>query len=201
MQFAYKRFETLIEDTKNVKTLYDYFENTMKAPIDTSDLLRWQWIQCISAFDKFIHDVVRIGMIEIYQGYRVPTPKYATFQIDIQTCSDIVNTPITAAILLEQKIILKHSFCAFQEPSKVADALAYIWNDGDKWGTIAGMVGMTKNDCVTFLKNAVIRRNQIVHEGDYIDMLSKRQDIYEQDVDGVRDYILKIGKAIYDCIK
>lgn len=62
------------------------------------------------------------------------------------------------------------------------------------------MVGMSRNDCVTFLKNAVIRRNQIVHEGDYTDVLAKRQDIYEQDVNGIRQFILKIGKAIYDCV-
>ena len=47
MLFAYKRFLELVNDTQNVKILYEYIENTMKAPIDTSDLLRWQWVQCI----------------------------------------------------------------------------------------------------------------------------------------------------------
>ena len=47
----------------------------------------------------------------------------------------------------------------------------------------------------------VIRRNQIVHEGDYTDYLSKRQDIFSQDVLDIRNYILKLGKAIYDCVK
>lgn len=76
MLFAYKRFLELVNDTQNVKILYEYIENTMKAPIDTSDLLRWQWVQCISAFDKFVHDIVRIGMIDIFQGNRLATPKY-----------------------------------------------------------------------------------------------------------------------------
>ena len=44
--------------------------------------------------------------------------------------------------------------------------------DGDSQCNLTGM--FLGNDCVTFLKNAVIRRNQIVHEGDYTDILAKR---------------------------
>lgn len=201
MLLAYKRFLKLVNDTENIKTLYEYIENTMKAPIDTSDLLRWQWIQCISAFDKFVHDIVRIGMVDIFQGNRPSTPKYNMFQLDMQTCLDMQNSSITAVTIFEQKIIQKHSFLAFQDPAKVADALSYIWNDNDKWQTISSVVGMDRNDCVTFLKNAVIRRNQIVHEGDYTDILSKRQEIYEQDVLEIRQFILNIGNAIYNCVK
>lgn len=201
MIFAYKRFCDLIEDTKNTEIIYGYLTNKVKAPIDVSDLLRWQWVQCISAFDKFIHDIVRIGMIEIFQGSRTITPKYNNFQLDIQTCLDMKNSPLSAGVIFEQKIILKHSYLAFQDPSKVADALSYVWNDGDKWLTISRMIGMDKNTCVTYLKNAVIRRNQIVHEGDYTDALSKRQEIYEHDVAEIKEFILKVGEAIYNCVK
>lgn len=82
----------------------------------------------------------------------------------------------------------------------MADALSYIWNEGDKWLKISRMIGMDKNDCVTYLKNAVIRRNQIVHEGDYTDALSKRQEIYVQDVTDVKEFILKVGETIYNCV-
>lgn len=44
--------------------------------------------------------------------------------------------------------------------------------DGDSQCNLTGM--FLGNDCVTFLKNAVIRRNQIAHEGDYTDILAKR---------------------------
>ena len=201
MLFAYKRFVELIENTRNVNALYDYVEKQMRAPIDASDLLRWQWVQYISAFDKYIHDIVRIGILDIFQGNRQATSKFENLQLDLKTYLDMKNTPLTEVSILEQKIVLKHSFLAFQDPGKVADALSYIWTDNDKWGTISGKIGMQRNDCITFLKNAVIRRNQIVHEGDYVDTLSKRQDIYEQDVTDVKEFILKIGKAIYDCVK
>ena len=196
---SHKRFLKLVQDTQNVETLYNYFEHSV-VPVDISDLLRWQWVQCISAFDKFVHDVVRVGMVEIFLGNRTPTPKYNTFQIDIQTYGDMINNIIDASLIFERKIILKHGFLAFQDPSKVADALSYIWNENDKWGKISNLMGMSKDDCTTYLRNIVIRRNQIVHEGDYTDSLSRRQDIFLQDVIDIRDYILKLGQAIYDCV-
>ncbi len=198
---SYQRFIKLVKDTENVEVLYNYFEKSITVSVDISDLLRWQWVQCISAFDKFIHDLVRVGMLEIFAKNRMPTPKYNTFQIDIQTYGDMTNNTIDAGIIFERKIILKHGFLAFQDPGKVADALSFIWNENDKWEKIAGLLGMAKNDCTTYLKNIVIRRNQIVHEGDYTDILMKRQDIYPQDVLDIREYILKLGKAIYDCVK
>ena len=196
---SHKRFLKLVQDTQNVETLYNYFEHSV-VPVDISDLLRWQWVQCISAFDKFVHDVVRVGMVEIFLGNRTPTPKYNTFQIDIQTYGDMINNIIDASLIFERKLILKHGFLAFQDPSKVADALSYIWNENDKWGKISNLMGMSKDGCTTYLRNIVIRRNQIVHEGDYTDSLSRRQDIFLQDVIDIRDYILKLGQAIYDCV-
>ena len=198
---SYQRFVKLVEDTENVEVLYNYFEKTMAVPVDISDLLRWQWVQSISAFDKFIHDLVRVGMLEIFVGNRALTPKYKDFQIDIQTYWDMANNAIDASMILERKIVMKHSFMAFQDPKKVAEALSYIWNESDKWEKVSNLMGMDRNSCTTYLKNIVIRRNQIVHEGDYTDNLSKRQDIFPQDVIDIRDYILKLGKAIYDCVK
>lgn len=198
---SYQRFNKLVKDTENVEVLYRYFEESVAVPMDTSDLLRWQWVQCISAFDKLIHDLVRVGMLEIFSGSRSPTPKYYTFQIDIQTYEEMKSNRIGARLIFEQKVILKHGFLAFQDPNKVADALSFIWVENDKWGKISSQMGMNKNECTTYLKNIVIRRNQIVHEGDYTDILSKRQDIFSEDVIDIRNYILKLGKAIYDCVK
>ena len=75
MQQSYQRFIELVKDTENVEALYTYFEKVITAPIDISDLLRWQWVQCVSAFDKFVHDLVRTGMLEIFLGNRADVYK------------------------------------------------------------------------------------------------------------------------------
>lgn len=200
MQKAYRRFNKLISDTESVAVMYDYFENNVIAPVDTSDLLRWQWVQYISAFDKYIHDIVRAGMMEIFLGNRVPTEKYKNFPIEMNMYVDMSEDIVNAGRIFEQKIVRKHGYQAFQDPARVADALAYIWNESDKWAKISEKMSMEKGQCITFLKNIVIRRNQIVHEGDYIDDISKRQEIIAQDVVQIRDYIKKLGTAIYECV-
>ena len=78
---------------------------------------------------------------------------------------------------------------------KKLNSINFIWDENDKWGKISNQMGMDNNDCKTYLKNIVIRRNQIVHEGDYTDRLSKRQDIFLQDVIDIRKYILDLGKS------
>ena len=78
---AYQCFCTLMQDTKNTCALYDYLHQVVKPPYDYNDLLRWQWAQSVSALDKLIHDIVRIGMRESFSGNRPITDKFSNFAI------------------------------------------------------------------------------------------------------------------------
>jgi hypothetical protein len=86
MRNALNLFNALIDSTKSVEIIYSYI-NGMTSIIDCSDLLRWQWVQSVSALDRFIHDIVRIGIIEIFKETRAETKKYKTFLIDLDTVS------------------------------------------------------------------------------------------------------------------
>lgn len=201
MLTAYNTFKTLINDTINVETIFDYVTNQAKVPINCDDLLRWEWAQCVSAFDKLIHDLVRLGMLQTFNNQRIETAKFKGFVIDYSTYSSM-KVAANPVLIFEQRIILKNSTLSFQAPDKVADALSYIWDENNKWDKIAMQVGMSKSDCVTMLKNIVSRRNQIVHEGDYIDpFATQRQDIYPTDVQATKTFLLKIGEAIYNLVK
>lgn len=200
MRNAYNRFKKLIDDTNNVDALYQYIKS-VSAPIDTSDLLRWQWIQAVSALDKLIHDLVKIGMLEEFNGIRARTRQFENFQIDMKLYTDIKENPLMASAYFEQKIILCNGYKSFQDPKKISEALSYIWNEKHKWKVIANLIGMEETDCTTKLNNIVIRRNQIAHEGDYADILSKRQEIFEADVIDVKAFVLNVGEAIYNSVK
>lgn len=152
MFFSYERFVDLIKETENIMVLYKYFQKQMKIPMDISDLLRWQWMQYISAFDKFIHDLVRIGMLEAFQGKRILTPKFKSFQMDYQTYQELKENELEADLIFEQKIIIKHGYLSFQDPEKIADALSFIWNEKDKWEKISKEMGLNKSDCIKYLK-------------------------------------------------
>jgi cystathionine beta-lyase family protein involved in aluminum resistance len=53
---------------------------------------------------------------------------------------------------------------------------------------------------ILFLKNAVLRRNQIVHQGDYDGFSVDRQEIFVEDTKDVIVFIEDLGKAIFTCV-
>lgn len=194
-------FNALIHDTKGTRALYDYIDTVVHPPMDYSDLLRWQWAQAASALDKLVHDLVRIGMIEIYQGMRKPTKKYLSFPLTVEAHAQMVGNPGFALQLFEQQVSLKHSYLAFQEPDKISDSLSNIWNENHKWQCIANELSLPEDVVKTQLRNISIRRNQIVHEGDYSNIILQRQNIAKEDVTEVIDFVEKLGVAIYTLVK
>lgn len=201
MHRSYKRFIESINGLDNVSLLYCHINDTLHLPLDSSDLLRWEWVQCVSSLDKLVHDLVRTGMIEIFSGIRKPTDNFNTFLVDVSTLMAMIDSRENREKVFESRIIMVHKGKSFQMPSSISDALSSIISDRDKWSVIARKMGITKEDCVTELKNIVIRRNQIVHEGDYADIYDERQRVEYLDVCEVRDFILKLGNAIYEYVR
>ena len=197
---SYKTFIHLINDIENTETLYLHITEVMKVPLDCSDLLRWEWAQCVSAFDKLMHDLIRVGMMQSFNGIRPVTKKFKGYMMDYDTYEQM-KISFSPGTIFHQRIILKNSTLSFQSPDKIADGLSYIWNESDKWLKIATYINVDKNSCVTTMRNIVNRRNQIVHEGDYIDPFStQRQDILFEDVIDTKEFIKKLGNAIYNLV-
>ena len=76
MNNAHNVFIKIINDTRQTIVLYDCFYQVMNPPCDYSDLLRWQWVQSVSALDKLIHDLVKIGICQAFKGTRNQTSKF-----------------------------------------------------------------------------------------------------------------------------
>lgn len=201
MRRALTVFETVLQDTEQAHIIYTYLDKVVKAPIDYSDLLRWQWVQSVSALDKLIHDLVRLGMLEIFQSRRSLTPKFASFAIDINFHMQLVAAPTSAINLFESQILKKHSFLSFQDPDKISDALSNIWDEPHKWKCISAKMQLEESRVKTQLKNIVIRRNQIAHAGDYPNLMLERQEIEPNDVKDVVDFIKNLGENIYELVK
>ena len=159
-------FHSIIDQTKISMGLYDYLCD-QKVPLDASDLLRWQWVIAVSALDRYIHDIVRIGMIQEFVGTRPRTPKFDSFKITLSDYSNFSHS-LYPEIEFEREIIRQHGYLSFQQPSNIADALAYIWPETNKWDVISRnmLTPITASDLKTKLSTIVARRNQIAHEGD-----------------------------------
>lgn len=184
---------------KNVTAgLYEYLSNS-RIPIDSSDLLRWQWVLAVSALDKYIHDIVAAGMVEQYLNRRPTTPKFNAFQLSMNIISNITSSPVPE-IEFRNEVVRKHSYLAFQDPDKIADALSFVWNEPNKWAVISRNMA-TSIDSTTLktkLKNIVLRRNQIVHEGDCLstNIPLIQQSITLSDTEDVVQFITELVDAI-----
>lgn len=198
MKQAKKLFYELIGQRKITAGLYDYLQN-QKVPLDSSDLLRWQCVLTVSALDKYIHDIVLSGMLDVFRGKNPPTKKYNAFVLDMKTFGAIQSSPFPTNEF-EKAIIMAHSFLSFQYPDKIADALSYIWGESHKWRIIASKmrVPISEIDLKTKLTNIVSRRNQIVHEGDCLmaGMPLSQQQISKDDTDDVISFVTDVVEAI-----
>lgn len=199
MKNALNIFKALIEQGTISDGLYQYLDS-QKIHLDFSDLLRWQWILSVSALDRYIHDIVRIGMVQAFEMKRPQTPKFKTFHIGMNEFANITTAPIPA-IEFEREVARQHSFLAFQFPDKIADALAYIWDEKNKWDIISSNMNstITPRDLKTKLTNIVTRRNQIVHEGDCLTVLLplQQQPVSLADTKDVIKFITELAEAIY----
>ncbi len=201
MTSSYDIFKKILEDTNNTRVIYTHLKEVIRPPYDYTDLLRWQWAQAVSSLDKLVHDLVRVGMLEIFIGRRPTTSKFMTFTIGIDSHLQIIQNSTNAVSIIEKLIIQKHGFLSFQDPDKISEALSYIWDEKHKWQKIAQRLNLDESYVKTQLKNISIRRNQIVHEGDYSSNLLDRQPLSENDVNEVLFFIDSLGLAIYELVK
>ena len=127
MKRAFNIFNKSMEDTKVCSALYDYLDYQLKLPLDYSDILRWQWAQSVSAFDKLIHDLILQGMIDEFEGKRPQTSKFNSFQLTIKQYFLITSNPSSSSIEFSKIVSDYFTHLSFQASKKIAEGLSYIW--------------------------------------------------------------------------
>lgn len=200
MHRSKSRFDASVLRVRNLDSLYIHLTNTLHFPaIDVSDILRSELVYIISAFDKLMHDIIKQGMIETFLGQRIATPSYKNFTITLAQLDSINNSTLipSPVDIFEGIIINNHNHLSFQDPDKLNPALSLIWLESHKWQKIASCMAMTENDVKVELKNIVIRRNQIVHEGDLDLLTGILQPIRHVDVIDSVNFIDKLANCIF----
>ena len=154
----------------------------------------------VSAFDYYIHEVVKINMIEIFKGNRCMTKSYKNFLISIDSVYQALNTPSSQA-WLENEISLRHSWKSFQHSDNVSDAIKLI-SDKNIWKEIAKKMTETPNDIKKKLNLIIDRRNKIAHEADIDPSYpGLRWPINESMVEDTIAFIENITEIIHSILK
>lgn len=202
MQKAFDQFVNSMKYVKELDALYIHLKDTLHLPNDLTDLLRAEWVYTVSAMDKLIHELIRIGMIESFQGGRSKTSKFLSFGVSTNTLTTILSTTVPPSeYWFEQEVIERHKTLSFQAPEKIADALSLIWDEQHKWQVLASATGIAQANLTTKLKTIISRRNQIVHEAD-MDLLSGvRNNIEKDDIDDVVQFIENLSEKIFHVVR
>jgi RiboL-PSP-HEPN len=219
MQTAHTQFLNNITYIHELDSLYHFLKHTQKLPNDLSDLLRAEIVYAVSALDKLVHELVKIGMIETFSGNRAATDAFEGFTISAKTLHKIKETAIERsknqnAIPLpeelpeywfNEEIVVKHKAVSYQDPSKIGAGLSLIWKETHKWQKIAPLMGYTdkqgEGQVKKQLELIVERRNQIVHEADINVQTGLRNIIDYIDAKESVDFIARLGTVIFNLVK
>lgn len=105
---AKKSFDSAIIRIRNIHGLYNHLTTYLHYTEETvADILRSEIVYAISAFDKFIHDIVKQGILETYNTLRPATNTYKNFPICMEQMQCILNPqpPANPSQILENIVI------------------------------------------------------------------------------------------------
>ncbi len=199
MQPARDQFLSNIERARLLGGVYANLASSTTSILDVSDLLRAQFVLTLSAFDTLVHEVTRLGMLEVAVGVRAPTDAYHRFQISLESVQLAVSG-LPPSNWFDNEIRRRHGYLTFQMPDKVADAIRLV-SPIDLWPTVAASLGKGAQDVKSQLRLIVERRNKIAHEADIDPSYpGSRWPIDKPSVDEVIAFIESVGIAIVSVI-
>lgn len=194
---AKRVFHQNIQQANELGILYVHLCSTMPIPEQFDDLLRSQIVNAVSAFDKLMHDLIRIGMVRMFENQRAPTAKYLSETIAIQHLPALAaNAVPPPPIRFEEIVREKLSKLSFQDPDKIAEGLSYIWNENQKWQKIALGLGVPDSDARRKQRLIITRRNAIVHEADLDPVTNQKRSVTQEEASDISNFLFGLGNQI-----
>lgn len=198
---ASKRFSDNLTEARSLGVLHDYLKAQLGASMSFDDLLRSQLVYSVSAFDKLVHDIVRVGMVAIFSGKRIATSRYHNETISIAFHGSLITATMPPKEhLFEQEVVRKLRTVSYQDPDNIAEGLSYIWSEAHKWQKIGAAMGLTRHDVRTKLKLIATRRNNIVHEADIDPISNMKNRISRSECDDITNFLEHCGQAIVSLV-
>lgn len=201
MQSALDQFHVSINRVRDLIAVHNSVKAQSTPVLDLSDILRAALVLSVSALDFYVHEIVRLGMLEIHRGLRPEPPAFSRFQISLGSARKGLSVALNLDYWLEDEIRQRHSYKSFQQPENVADAIRLI-SDKKLWEEVAKVMGRSAQDVKQQLSIIVDRRNKIAHEAD-IDPtlgLGNRWGINESLVNDAVDFIEQVVESIHSVL-
>lgn len=164
MQAAIDQFRLDLQRVRNLGALHTILSNQITPALDLSDLLRAELVMVVSALDLYVHEAVRLGMLESFRGQRPQTNAFREFRVTLGGTIQALATPLSD-VWLDDQIRDQHSRRTYQNPNDIATGISHISNLA-LWESVAARLQSTSEAVRDRLRLVVERRNKIVHEAD-----------------------------------
>jgi hypothetical protein len=136
MQSAIDRFRISISRVRDLIALHNSIKAQATNVLDVSDILRSALVLAVSALDYYVHEVVTLGILEIYRGQR-PEPRvtanatqsaFARFQISLGTARQDRILALDIESWLEDEVQQMQGEEFLQQPQTLANLIPLISN-------------------------------------------------------------------------
>lgn len=193
-------FEKNIESIKTLHNIHLYFSDKLSA-IDLSEILRAEIVLVVSAFDCYIHDAIKKGMLEIFQGQRNSNNKFEDFSIPMSIVKEIISSEnlTEKEQLISNAIKKNNNRLSFQSPSSIENALQLI-SVKKVWSSLKDSMNMEPNDIKKMLGLIVNRRNKIAHEADLDPISGEKVEITRGDITEILDFVILLTYKLDEVI-
>ena len=201
MQSAIDLFRISIARVRDLIAVHNSLKAQASSVLDISDMLRAALVLAVSALDYYIHEIVRIGMLEIHRGERPEPPAFSGFQISLGNARAGINAEQNIDSWLEDEIRQRHSYKSFQQQKAIADAVRLIC-EKKLWEEVSINMGSPAKDIKQQLSLIVDRRNKIAHEADIDPTLSlgNRWPIDELLVNEAVNFLEQVVESIHNIL-
>ena len=205
MQVALDLFDANIRRSQGLTDIFRAMDSQTTGALDLTDILRAALVMSVSALDHFIHEIVRLGMLEAYRAERVRTSAFLRFQVSLESIIE-ATSGLVPETRLESQIRERHGYQTFQTPDQIADAIRLISN-ATLWNNVSVNLDVERRELTETLTLIVQRRNKIAHEADLMPdyagqtaFSDLRSPIEPGMVDDVINFIKQVGEAIFDLV-
>lgn len=202
MHNAITQFRNNIVSVKELDKIYSLVsEKFPLLKVEISEILRAEIVLTVSAMDCFIHDLVRLGMLDTFKGNRVASKSFPKFNVSMKSLLRVIdaNTPSEQQAYLESEIRRINSADSYQSPKSIEYALQLI-NIKSIWVLISPKMQKPAEDIKNELSLIINRRNKIAHEADYDSVNMSKFPIDQQTTNDIISFIEQFCESINQII-
>jgi RiboL-PSP-HEPN len=164
MRAALDQFQTNLARARTLSGVAESIGLLTTPVVDVTDIHRAALVLAVSALDYFVHEFVRLGMLEVHRGMRPATDANLAFKVPIVAVRTGISN-LTQDDWLDEAVREAHSWKSFQHPDQIAKAISLV-STIKLWPEVAKEIGSEAAAVKARLIVIVDRRNKIAHEAD-----------------------------------